>query len=244
MKCWAVILLFLLVTNVMGQDVLLNQKTEDVLQDKADFGPNKKKYNHNFFGVGFAVPTRQDHETLIYGGSSFGIDYGWRVKRKLSNAFSVGYDVSGGYMQYRSRKDTSSVYSQVYGTPAPDTLTTDKISYSSIKLKPYFRINFGQRGNHLGKYIDLAFYGELMLSSTHVAKFNHPNDEVIGKSQFKTRQLKYTNKLFYGPEFRYGNAFYNIYLRYRMPDFFNSKIAINPFELPAITAGIYLILPK
>lgn len=233
----------MLVSAVSAQDLLLKQKTEDVLSDDDDFGPNKKKYRHNFLGVGFAVPTVEDKEVRIHGGSSFALAYGYRIKRKLTNTFSLGYDLRLGYDQYRGKQDTSSVYTQNYGVIAPDSMKTDKLSYTSLQIAPYFRINIGTRGDHLGKYIDLSFYGELMLSSAHTVKFNHPTDEVAGESHIRTRQLKYTNKLFYGPEIRYGNAFYNVYLRYRMNNFFNRRLTNEPYQLPAIQAGLYLVIP-
>ncbi|MFT7614733.1 MAG: hypothetical protein ACI9J3_003718 [Parvicellaceae bacterium] len=244
MRKLLLILLVLSLNSVRAQDVLLNQTTKAVLLDKGDVGPNKKKYAHNFLGVSFAVPTRLENETNIYGGSSVGMEYGRRFKRKLSTTFSMGFDLASAYMQYRSKKDTFSFYNQIYGSTSPDSLVTDKLSFTTIRLEPYFRINFGKRGNHLGKYIDLAFYGEFMISSSHVAKFKHENDLLVKKSQVRTRYLKYTNKLFYGPELRYGNAFYNFYVRYRIPDIMNNKLSSSPYQLPNIVAGLNLVIPR
>jgi len=244
MRRLLLILLVFCLASANAQDILLKQTTKAVLADKGDVGPNKKKYAHNYLGVTFAIPTRLENETNIYGGSSVGFEYGRRFKRKLSNAFSVGFDLSASYMQYRSKKDTFSFYRQIYGVVAPDSLVTDKLSYTVARFAPYFRINFGKRGNHLGKYVDLAFYGEFMISSSHVAKLKHENDPLVKKSQFRTRHLKYTNKLFYGPELRYGNAFYNFYIRYRIPDIFNDKLSANPYQLPNVLAGINLVIPR
>ena len=237
---------FLLITfclSITGQEILLHKKTEEILAED-DFGPNKKKYVHSMLSVGFNFGLQEENVSLIRGWSSFSLGYGVRTKRRLSNTFSLGYDVRCELNQYRYRPHERSLFQQFYSAPEPDSLLVDKLSYSSAQFAPYFRINMGKRGNHLGKYIDLSVYGELMITSSHAVKFKHPNDDQVNRSTLKTRRLKYTNKLLYGLEFRYGNSYYNVYLRYRANDLLNNKLKDDPRQPPACNAGLYLFLAR
>ncbi len=225
-----------------GQETLLHKKTVETLRE-GDFGPNKKRYIHTFFKVGFYQKTNEWNACSIQGGNSFTTGYGIRYKRKLSSKLSYGYDLGYDFNQYRFKRDSSSLYSQLNGFLTADSLKTDKLTFGMLELAPYFRINFGQRGDHLGKYLDFAFYGALMISSKHVLKWDHPNSSIIKKSTYKSRRLGYTNKLFYGIEIRYGNAFYNLFIRYRCVDIFNSKLNESPYQPSLIRLGGYLIIP-
>ena len=224
------------------QDTLLYKKTVETLSE-GDFGPNKKNYIHTFFKVGFYQNTDALNTCLIQGGNSFSLGYGVRFKRKLSSKLAFGYDLGYDFNQYRFKRDLSSLYSQLNGFLTADSLKTDKLTFGILELAPYFRINFGKRGDHLGKYLDFVFYGALMISSKHVLKWDHPNSSIIKKSTYKSRRLGYTNKLFYGIEMRYGNAFYNLFMRYRCVHIFNSKLNDNPYQPSLISWGAYIIIP-
>ncbi len=243
MKRWIAIFILLISCTCSGQEILLRQKTEHTLND-SDFGPNKKKYLHNIFGIGFNLSLHGDKVSLIYGGSSFSLSYGIRRKRKLSNTIALGYDLRYEFNQFRFKNHEGSLFTQVYAMPAPDSLVTDKLSYSAVQLAPYFRINFGKRGDHLGKYLDFAVYGELMVSSRHIIKYDHPNDNMVRKSTHRSRRLAFTNKLFYGLEARYGNSYYNLYFRYRLEDFFNDKLGDDIYRIPAFNAGLFLFIAR
>ncbi len=236
------ILVLLLSVQFQAQDLLLKQETKNVLSDENEFGPNKKKYAHSTLGVDFAVPFRQPDEVLIHGGSSFSATYGMRIKRKLNEAFSIGYDIRFNHTQYRSKRDTSAIYTQVYDVVAPDSLFTDKLGYLSFQLAPYFRVNFGKRGNHLGRYIDIGFRGELLASTRHVLKVEHPTDESIKSTVVKTKGLGFVRRFQYAPELRYGNAYYNIFFSYRLSDLFNEKLGNERYEMPKLSFGLAVVL--
>lgn len=234
--------LIVLSSTSISQEILLHKKTAETLSE-SDFGPNKKNYIHSFIRLGFYQNNNGVKTCVTDGRNSFSMGYGIRYKRKLSTVLSFGYDLGYEFNQYRFKRDVSSLFSQLNGVLTPDSLKVDKLNYSTLDLAPYFRINLGKRGDHLGKYLDFSVYGALMLSSKHVLKWDHPNSDLIKKSTYKSRRLRYTNKLFYGFEFRYGNAFYNIFLRYRRVNIFNTRLSEAPFQPSLLSVGAYMVIP-
>ena len=83
-----------------------------------------------------------------------------------------------------------------------------------------------------------------MVSSRHIIKYDHPNDNMVKKSTHRSRRLAFTNKLFYGLEARYGNSYYNLYFRYRLEDFFNDKLGDDIYRIPAFNAGLFLFIAR
>lgn len=218
-----------------AQDVLLNQ---DVTQDtvKSDFGPNLKRFRHGYLGVGLVLgPAEAPGSDVLYGNSiNFAI--GTRIKRKLSEFLSVGWDLSYRATAYRLKQDSLKIL------PTPDIHHRERLSTNMAQLQLYARFNFGKRGNQLGEYLDLGFAGEWGFIYRHYYRDNLDPVGAYGAEQVEVvnKRLVYTNRWQYGAIVRVGSNRMSLYGHYRFSDLFNDTRAYP--ELPRLVIGVQLNL--
>jgi len=211
---------------VFSQKQIVHQNLkQDTL--KVDRGPNSRKFTHAYLIVGGVVPDSKIVDPALC--QEFG--FGWLKKRKISNAFSLGFDFAFSYRNYRI-KDTS-----YYALPAGSTLIKERIYTRNLQLKPWFRINIGKYGNSLGKYIDLGAFGEWSFTRTHYYKFENPKGTPEGvKGEYLLKKHGWFLPFNYGAMVRIGVNKWSVFGMYRLSDMFKKNIYFN--ELPRITAGI------
>ena len=232
MKKQVFLSLIFIAVNIVGYKKANAQKQiihRNLKQDtlKVDRGPNARKFRHTYFIAGGIVPDSK----MINPANSNEFGIGWLNKRKLSNAFSIGFDFAFSYRNYRI-KDTS-----YYALPPGSTLIKERIYTRNLQLKPWVRINFGKHGNTLGKYIDLGAFCEWSFARTRYFKFENPDGTPEGeKGEYLLKKQDWFLPFNYGAMLRIGYNKWAFYGMYRVSDMFK----LNPYyaELPRITAGV------
>jgi hypothetical protein len=225
MKIIFAFLLIVISTEVLAQDILLQQnvKADSV---RPSYGPNLENYFYGYIGIGFPVYT---NEVINYTkfGSSAAFDFGLRYKRKITNYLAVGADAGISPGAYKLKQNE--------GKSVPDTIINDreKFQITSFLSSAYMRINVGRRGNFIGNYFDLGMYG----SWNAIKKHKTYNDNAEGeKVKSVTSGLKYIDNFSYGVLTRFGESRYALTASYRLSDIFVSSFAMP--ELPRLIVGI------
>ncbi len=226
---------FFLLFDAQAQKVLLE---EHVGKDTTEpfFGPNLKHFMHFDIGYGFVVGNSNVGSQIEYGRSSSFL-FGLRYKRKINNYYSLGFSLDYYNVIYRLKQDSSKIL--------PDKNLHDKefLKTNNFNLELYNRFNFDRRGNYMGKYIDLGFYGNLPFSSSH--QFT---DDKITQNARKTKvinsELKYLNTFNYGVSGRLGFNRLVFYVNFRLSEMFKKSVG-NDYksgfsELPRAIVGIQL----
>jgi hypothetical protein len=210
---------------VFSQDV----KSDTVRPTK---GPNLKNYKHLYVNATFPVFTNEELNYTVPGATMI-VDYGIRYKRRLSNTFAVGYDLSLNWASYRIKNgDDKSI---------PDSAKHDKEKFKVNSLTPalYLRINAGRRGNKIGNYLDLGGYGSWNWKKAYKTIDELDNDEV---KRVTFSKLHYMESFSYGVLARVGVNRYAITARYRLSNLF--KDTVDYAELPRLSLGVEIGLLK
>jgi len=220
---------------INAQDVVFERKNaSDTVRPST--GPNRRHYVYPFITAGFIAQPGFDGAKVKMGHlGQWGV--GFRYKYKLSRTFALGFDLSYSVSDYELKKDASKA--------VPDTILYDeqRLIFNNFELGVYFRINFGRRGNILGKYLDLGAYADAVARHTYFTRLTLPeNGSALGGSVVKSRSTEsnYYQKLNYGIQARIGVNRWAIYGQYRLSDMFYSSY--NFQELPRLTLGLQLVL--
>ena len=198
-----------------GQDVLLEQ---DVNKDTIPqtHGPNLKHYSQFYIGYGFiAGETGGPGADIKYGASDQGM-FGYRYKRRISNFYAIGYELNYNVLSFHLDDAKGKVF------PTPTVYDKEKLVLHNLGLGLYNRFNFGRRGNHLGKYLDLGVYGDWSFDSKYIAKYEQDSVNALGGKQVKmvVKDLDYLNKIHYGVTARFGINRFMLFGSYRLSDIF------------------------
>jgi hypothetical protein len=228
-KCILIILLIYSSIIIYGQEILL-EKNPAIDSTIEKSGPNRKHFWHSFIGFGLAVDAGEKGVTVVQPNlDQFTI--GYRYKRRLNNTFSVGFEFSYtnyGFSIKQNKQKTT-----------PDTAINQKqrLYFYDVQLSPYFRINFGKRGNILGKYFDVAPYYETVFAFTEFSKYKLTDGSVV---RARRSGVNYVQRFNYGVQARIGLKKLIFIGQYRISNaFYGDK---NLAEIPRITAGIQLVL--
>lgn len=229
--------IFLSASHLSAQEVLHEENTEAQLNAPIN-GPNTATYLHFFIGSSmFADQPQEGYTTRYYFTNNF--EFGARRKHKLNTIISLGYQLSYQRAKY-SIKQTGDKQFPVSGI-VPDNINLEKELIRLHQLKPelFIRINFDpSRGNFMGNFIDLGFYGTYNTGKNHAVKYNDTNSN----SYIFTRQtrLNYIENYEYGAEARLGFNRYIILCQYRISDI----VSLGTFELPRLSMGLQVGLHK
>lgn len=201
--------LCLLLNATPAQDVILEKDPAiDSLIPKQ--GPNRKHFVHPYMSFGFTADPGEAGARSRQG--TFGhYQFGVRYKRRLSQTFAVGYEFAYDVNDLSQRQEA--------GKLAPDTVqyTRERLIFYNGLFSPYLRINFGKRGNQLGKYIDLAAYGTYTFAHVLFQKSDLPDGRVV---RSRTSGLTYFQRFNYGATVRIGINKLVIYGQYRLSNLF------------------------
>ena len=220
----------------IAQEVLLSEsfKTDTV---KSNFGPNKTHYIMLYTGYGVFVSPANNGSNI---NTSLSNDYriGARYKLKLCNWEAIGFDV------YYNSNNFNLKQSKQKTLPNKTLHDKEKLATNNVAFDLFNRINFGKRGNILGKYLDLGFYFSYNFGAKHVYKdtFSAVSNAFATKNKIVNRGLIYLSDYNYGPIIRLGNNRYLLYAQYRMTKYFKS--GFNFADMPNIVAGIQVAFTK
>jgi hypothetical protein len=221
------ILLFaiLFAINTVAQETILKDETTNYKNTKS-FGKNRKYYTHFYIGFGFAAPiSKEVTNTQIYG-KSYNDEFGLRIKYRLSNWLAIGGNISYDLIKYRIKQLGSKTF--------PDNVSYEKqtIEIQNFSLQPYLRLNFGKRGNKIGKYLDLGYYYNWSL----IKQIEEGN--IGGYNEVMTKNPGYLNRNNYGILVAFGINRLSIYGKYRI-----SKLITDSkynYELSPLIIGLQI----
>jgi hypothetical protein len=220
----------------VGQNLLLGRTVErDTVTP--DNGPNRKNYAHMFFAEGLILGATEGDGADIIQGNSNNLDFGIRYKRKIGGVYAVGFEVSFSRRNFRLKQDSSKIF------PTSILHDKEKLQYNVLKVGVFQRFNFDKnRGNFMGKYLDLGGYGELLISGRHVTVDKPDIASIAGASRVRNvnSTLVYANLFNYGVRARIGSNKISLYGDYRLSDMFDSDVANLYPELPRLMIGLEL----
>ncbi len=201
-------------------------------------GQNLRHYNHWYLEYGSIIPVKEDPGAKVKSPFAFSFSAGNRYKLKLNNYFAVGLGAAYSYTSFRLKQDAQK--------QIPNNIThrKEKYIFHALAADAFFRINFGKRGNIVGKFIDLGGYGSYAFSAKHEYEDKIKKPQMAGYTD--TRQtntgLQYINRLNYGATVRMGINRYVLFGRYRISEIFdaNFKTQVSKAELARITVGVQI----
>ncbi len=192
-----------------------------------DFGMNRRHYRHSFLRLHFvAGPPDATGAEVIYGRSR-SLEYGYRYKRKFSEVFSAGAELSFRRTAFHMEQDE--------GKTVPDTVLYDrqKLVFLNVGGGLYKRINVGQRGDYIGRFLDLGAYGGWNFHTRHVSHFENDLDERV---RVRRSGLDYPAPFEYGVMARVGLNNFVLKGTWRISDLFKSSAELS--ELPRLSIGL------
>lgn len=228
MKQVAIIILLSLLTafSTAAQTVLLDVDKVDTTYSK--FGPNRKHFVHLFLSYGLVFGKNNvGAKTRVPGSNDFKV--GFRYKYKISEVFALGFEANYGSHTFDFRQEEGKI--------VVDTTLHDEEEIYMQYLEPvvFLRFNIGERGNSVGRFIDLGAGLPVSIGAAHFTRNELPSGEI---QTVNTSRLSYVQS-YYGQAFaRIGFNNLSFFYQYRFTDFFTSEV--NYPALPAMTMGIQL----
>jgi hypothetical protein len=236
-----IILFFVLIFSVhsaYSQQVLLQ---EDVKLDsvRPTHGQNLKNFAQFYAGPLIMIPQLDQNAKngFLY---SMGFQFGYRYKRRLNNTFALGYDFLYTRCDYGIAQDTPKVFNN------DEKFIEENLTLNCLGTDAYLRLNFGRRGNIIGKYIDFTGFANWNFSKVYYSK------EKLADGRVQKRwypNQKFVEPLQYGAGIRIGVNRYALSCQYRLSDVIKTKntnadpIWLNA-ELPRIMIGIEIGIYK
>ena len=193
-------------------------------------GPNRKHFVHPFMSFGLCIDAGETGAQVKQPRvDQFSL--GIRYKRRVAEHFAWGWDLAYNVNDFSLKQNLIKT--------TPDTFLYDRqrMIFYNAQVGLYVRINYGKRGNTLGKYIDFAGYGDAVFAHTLFTKYHLLDNSVV---RSRRSGLGYFQRLNYGAQVRIGFKKIIIYGQYRLSDMFYKPE--NFAELPRIIAGIQFSL--
>jgi len=227
-------ILFLLPAfQISGQTVLLEENVKEFFEYKSQSGPNLKNYAHWYLEIGWFVDKVSGDSVEVNYGKTHTFTAGYRYKRKLTNWYAIGGDIQYGRLSYSIKQN------EVKAFPTTDIHKRENFIVNNIGAELYQRINIGKRGNAIGKYIDMAAYGNWGFNIRHFYEDKLDVANLYHAKQVKVRNknLNYAIPYNYGVRIRIGIERYAFSVTYRLSELLDDTY---DFEFPRISLGIQI----
>ncbi len=225
MKSLFTILLLLIAFWSYGQTVVVSEDVDELHED-TDYGMNRKHFTHVFIGLHFMAGPPENASADIRYGRSRSFEYGYRYKRRLSNTFSFGSEIISRRYAFHIKQSEQKL--------VPDNVIKDreKLVFVDVGLGVYKRINFGQRGNYIGRFMDAGAYASWIFHSRHVYFLEEDGVNI----RVRKSGISYPAAFDYGVTARLGFNNWVLKGSYRMSDLFRGSAGLP--ELPRYTIGL------
>ncbi len=195
------------------------------------YGPNGKFFVYPEFSFSMYTPPIAGDQFAIKYLKSFKTSTGADFKLRFTNWLSAGTDLNLNFIRYK----TQIFYFNTIIAPQDTTFPSNTyIKIYQIGASPYIRLNYGRRGNTIGKYIDFS----LSVNYTFLAKFVKKYKENGIKQQYS---LVYnpTNKLTYELNTRLGFRWWAIIISYRLNNYYTYYA-----PMPKLSVGVQFAFSK
>ncbi len=230
--------------SVKAQKTVLNRNVERQLERMNDtvWGPNASHFICRTFGFGLVSRIQQNDSMAIKPGfSSIWANVGLKYKKKLNETFALGLEGMLAVQQYKIVQGEKNLLS-------PE-LNNDKqlLGLYSAGLGGYLRINFGNRGNRIGRYFDLGGDLHYLYYTRMFTKNDVDPTSNGGASHEKLTQSKldYVSKAQYFGYFKFGINKIAFFARYRFSDIFTQSNNIHNGmilpQLPPLCIGLEIL---
>jgi len=211
---------------VKSQEVLLDQYvSSDSI--KGNWGQNKSHWMHFYGAFGFITPINQSAWSPIYFGKAANWELGLRYKKRITNWLAIGGNLSYDFYNYRMEQSKEKTF--------PDMLFYDKqkVQIHNFSLQPLIRINYGRRGNIIGRYMDFGFFYNAVISSREKL-IGTPN----GVDKIVTKNPSYIPNDYYVFFTNIGFGRWVIYAKYQYSGIIRGDTRY--MDLPPITIGLQI----
>jgi len=220
--------------NIDGQRSYYNK---DVARDKPSaFGVNSKFYILPYLSFGLAIPPDDDGINIQYGKSK-NWQFGLKYINNVSKWYRVGLSIDYSKSKY--------FYDLVPIIPDPSINKTQafvQLNRMNFEFFQRFRLIPGT-STGIGTYIDLGFYGNMMLKYTDKQTTTYISENVTEKYSYWNNY----NRFNWGVQVKLGHGVLALYAKYRFSDvvgYIPPSASTPPLmSFPKIEAGIELNLP-
>jgi hypothetical protein len=229
----------LLSTSLWGQKILMDKDVSKAYKNIE--GPNTKSFKQLVIGTGLIVG---DTPELKINNLRSGYFYaGFRQKFKVLSFYSAGYEIGYNALHFNIKQTEDKMI--------PNSILHDKekLRFHDCHLLLFNRLNFGKRGNVIGRFIDFGGYVDYIFSSSHYTKDKteesalSPGADVYADvTVVKHSKLDYVQPFGYGVLARAGINWFAVKVTYRLSEFFREKYDWP--ELPRLYLGIELTIPN
>jgi hypothetical protein len=208
----------------VSQEDLLYKNTQEQL-DRKDVGPNTKNWWSSYLQFGFLIPIMNNDSLGVKENlSSKMFETGYRYKHKMNEHLSVGLDFGYNFSEYNIlQSKTNNLLS-----PGVEN-KKQSIRMHAITFGAYARINFGKRGNIIGKYLDVG--GNLQYSFRDDMLIRNEIQPGIGMPSEKIKNvyihLPFVGDLQYFGTIRFGWNYISLFAKYRFSELFTAVDYIN-----------------
>lgn len=192
----------------------------------AEYGMNRKHYSHGFLGLHFIIGPPENSSADIYYGRSRSMEYGYRYKRRFNDTFSIGSEIIARRHAFHLK--------QTEKKEVPDNVIKDseKLVFLDAGLGLYKRVNFGQRGNYIGRFLDFGAYASWVFHTRHVYFL----EEDGLSTRVRVSGMNYPSAFAYGLNARLGFNNWVIKGSYQLSERFKDSSGLP--ELPRYSVGL------
>lgn len=200
------------------------------------WGKNLKHFIHFYFSCSVIADDFSNSSAgLKFPSGDFSI--GIRYKRKITNFYAMGLDLSMNNTGYGIKQEDGKIF--------PDSgIVYDKqsINMGALSMEYYNRINFDRRGNKIGKFIDIGAYGFFNVNSWCFTRMEFDTLNVGYSKKVEAKYFKpdYLNNYGYGASVRIGYNAVVLSARYRLSDLVKTDKYKGFPELPRLMVGLQL----
>lgn len=208
-------------------DVKMDEEVNESIFSRKH-GPNGKHYAYIFWRLSAAVPIQNDQPLKV--PASLNYRWGGMYKFRVCNFYALTAELSASTSEY-ILKNTNVL--QPYHLLAQ--WEHERIVVGAFTGVISNRFNFGKRGNHLGRYLDLGVYGDLYARRSHI--FLGEDDKVAIEA--RREKPDYMNSQSWGFQVGIGVKKIRIVGQYRMSDLLKPG-KVNGGDLPRLMLGLEL----
>jgi hypothetical protein len=221
--------------DVLAQRTVV-QESPDTSGEIPLYGKNRAMYVHQLVKIGMFAPVYDEGMFLNPWATS--LSYELRTKAKICSWNALVLDVGYRCDRFPIKEDTAHMI-PFYGSNHKRA----RVSCHNITFSLCDRINFGRRGNILGIYLDLGFYGDYLFRSSHLVVDEHYDSNAQGAQHYVNKlrmtRLSYINQLNYGLTARFGWEWGSVYGMYRMTDLILDPDALTSWpDMPKLVVGV------
>lgn len=196
---------------------------------KTAFGPNRRWFGHSYVALGLAVGPAETGAKLRYGLPSAEVRVGGRLKLRLSQSVALCGDLAYAFLRYELAQEAGKL------VPASALHLRENLALHQLATGIALRLNYGRRGNVMGRYLDLLAGGSWAVGTRHTTEdVPMPGIDAVATTE---SGLPYLRRFGSCAGARLGFDRYALVARYRLSPAFANGYTDWP-DLPRWVVGI------